>query len=134
MFEDLNKKQSLVKEGVMYKVKLANDLSTLKVERGESNGKAYAYLPLVFKNEEKGLEFRYNQFDSYYNSDKRNILNQLGVAEDTPLSVIDVLKLMQDNDIEIMQHKGKVYFYDRVKYLEENSEASNKITAEDFAD
>lgn len=130
MFEDLNKKVSLIKEGVMYKVKLVSDLNTLTAVKGENDGKAYSYLPLELQGTEKDVTIKFNLFDSYWTSTKRNILQQLGVEEDTPLSVMDVLKMIQENPIEVMQVKGNVYFYDRIKQQEE----SNKVTAEDFAD
>jgi hypothetical protein len=54
--------------------------------------------------------------------------------ENSELAPMEVMKLMQDNDIELMKYKGKIYFYDRVKYLEEHPEQSEQVTAEDFAD
>jgi hypothetical protein len=135
MFEDLNKKVCFKQEGVMYKVRLINDLDTLAAVKGTGrDGKPFAYLPLVFRNEEKGLEFKYNQFDSYYEGDTKNIFRQLGMDENSELAPMEVMKLMQDNDIELMKYKGKIYFYDRVKYLEEHPEQSEQVTAEDFAD
>ncbi len=131
MFEDLNKKQSLVKEGVMYKVKLVNDLENITSVKGENaDGKSYSYLPLELKGTEKDITIKFNLFDSYWNSTKRNILQQLNVEEDTPLSVMDVLKLIKENPIEVMQVKGNVYFYDRI----EQQSKLNQVTAEDFAD
>lgn len=131
MFEDLNKKVSLVKEGVMYKVKLASNLDSLTPVNGEAkDGSKYSYLPLELKGTEKDVTIKFNLFDSYWTSTKRNILQQLNVEEDTPLSVMDVLKMIQENSVEVMQVKGNIYFYDRIKQQEE----SNKVTVEDYAE